>query len=326
MKLKPHYLIIVGLTLTILCLGRVAWDKHQILKLHEQFNEELMEANLEIGKAKTRFGEVEKYSKDLEKGIKEEIARNKANINMIGKLKAELKRTKKIKGRKTRVVYREEKRIEVERDVIPGLLYQAIDNKTLVPIVNLEGQFTDHRLTVKTKLSSYPNDKNDVRFDFNYTLRLRISANIVQTITPTGAVNHYVELHEVDETGKKVGKFKTTSFDVTVVDQRSNRFYWWLPRTDVGMAVTGNLSGIRPGGSVGLSIFGYGATRDDLSWRILRPSVGAGESLIIGLSPFVYNIADLLPIFTNIWIGPHLTYTVDNNNPYRLGLFIGAML
>ena len=87
-----EYLIIGVLTLgLVLCGGLVV--KMKLDKLHaeevsSELNKKLMEANLEIGRAESEFGDASQHIKHLEKHLKKEIKERNALLTRYGELKA----------------------------------------------------------------------------------------------------------------------------------------------------------------------------------------------------------------------------------------------
>src|SRR5688572_27558057 len=74
-----------------LLLGKVWLQNRSLGQANTQLNAELMQANLEIGRAKSQWGEAQRYLKDLNKEIQDEIKLRDAHLTRIGQLEAELK-------------------------------------------------------------------------------------------------------------------------------------------------------------------------------------------------------------------------------------------
>jgi hypothetical protein len=311
-------------------LGKVGCDNMKLEERTSQLNAELMQANLDKGRAETQFGNAEKYIGELEESIQEEIKAREAEVTRYGELSARYTALKKKKqATKTEIVYRDGPVVEVPADLklVTGLLYQATSPTTLVSIGELFGEYQDHRLYINARVLPFPNEERSTKWEFGYQLNLKLQAQFVETITPTGAINHYAKIYEVDETGKKVGEFKLDSFKYVVENPNQKQWFWWAPHLDVGaLGMAGTLPPrFTTGGSVGVSFFGYGLTVNDLDWRVLRVSLDLSDGLPgIGLSPVAYNLGALIPLISNLWIAPHVHYGLEGE--WKAGLFIGAVL
>lgn len=314
-----------GLVFSILLLGKIACDKQELSSTNSKLNEELMKANLEIGKAHTRFGEANRYVKELEQVIQDEIKKNNAKATMVGKLKARLRVVKNLK-RKTKIIYKNKNTIiSKDLDLTPGLLYQAISTNELKEVDRIPVNYIDHRLNFQGDIISYENIDSKARLKGNYKLTLNVAATIVKTIAPTGAVNNYISIYEIDDKDRKIAKFDVVNYDVVVVDERKERLSYWVPRIDLGISTTTSLSSQLYGISVGVSFMGYGKSEDRLKWRFVRPSLEVSDTTAIGFSAFSYNVGTLLPLFSNLWISPHMNREI-NTNKYRIGFVLGAVL
>jgi hypothetical protein len=68
--------------------------------------------------------------------------------------------------------------------------------------------------------------------------------------------------------------------------------------------------------SVGLSFFSYGGESKD-RWRFVRVGVGGmvNSGVDVTLSPVMYNIGNLVPIFSNTYVHPFIGYNITNARP-----------
>jgi hypothetical protein len=327
-------LVSIGLSVTLtLCmglLGKVGCDNMKLEKRTSQLNAKLMEADLEIGRAETQFGSAQKYIKELEKTMQTEIKARKAEITRYGELNAQYKALKsKQAGRRTKIIYRDglEIRLPAKLKLTEGMLYQAVSSNTLISIKELEGEFKDHRLHINAKALSAPNHKDYIKWEFSYDLDLKLEAQFIETITPTGAINHYSKLYEIDEDGNRQGEFTIKRFQFVVENPNQKSLFWWAPHFDVGALgmLQLPLPQFTTGGSIGVSISGYGLTVNDLDWRFLRFSFDLSDGLPgMGLAPMAYNLGRLMPLISNLWVGPHVGYSLNSN--WKIGLFMGAVL
>lgn len=317
--------LVLALLLTLGLLGKVAYGNYQLEESNSQLNEELMTANLEIGKAETRFGNAQKFIKELEENLAIAIKKNNEVVDAYGKLEAEYI-VEKSKKSKAKVVY-QDRVLEVyttDFDILKGMLFQGVSDKGLVLVESVEGGYKDLRLKATCKFTPKKGEL-EIPFDFSYKLHMSISAQIVKTHTKSGAVNYYVNLYETDKEGKKIGKLELKSFSMTTVDERAPQLFLWAPHLDIrGMA--GLRAGLSPqwGLSIGVSAMGYGLTENDLSWRFLNASIDLSSSIGIGFAPFQYNLGEVVPLISNLWIGPHIGFNIDQE--WYVGGSLGAQL
>lgn len=313
----------VGLT------GKIAWNKFQLNKANAALNEQLMKANLEIGRAHTKFGDADRYAKELEKALKDEIDERDADLTRYGELLLEYKTKGKHQG-KGKIVYVQGPKTEGDK-FETGQLYQATDNRTLIKIESIGETYSDHRIEATCNFIPPIEPELLIGFEFDYELHLKFAGQLVETITPSGAINHYFTMWEIDETGERIGKVDIIDYTTVVTDQRSKKFFWWAPHVDIGLIAGGGFpGGLVGGGSMGFSVMGYGLTDNDLQIRMLRLAVslsGAmGSKLLpgIGVTPAQYNLGEHIPLISNLWVGPHVGYKLDGS--WFLALEVSAVL
>jgi hypothetical protein len=317
----------VALTLSMGLLGKVGCNNMELKERTSQLNTELMQSNLALGRAETQFGNAQDYANDLEKGIQEEIDAREAEITRYGELVARFELLRKRKVR-TRVVYKTKKEIKLhDINVNKGALYYAAASNLLREIRQLTGFLEDDIIRIDGKVIATLGADGYFPFEFDYKLKLRFGLKFVETRLPTGGINHYAEVYTLDAKGKRIEKLEIERFQMVVEDPSSGQWFWWAPHLDVGAigAVKLTPPGFLPGGSLGVSFMGYGLTKNDLEWRALRVSVDiADRQPAIGLTPGLWNAGSLIPLISNLWIGPHVLYLPPES--WAIGLFIGAVL
>lgn len=321
------YVLTAALTLSLGLLGKIGCDNHRLNQRTTQLNAELMQAKLEIGRAETNFGDAEKYIDELEEAIQAEIAERDAEITRYGQLQARYKALEKRKVR-TKVVYREKViKVPKELKLTAGYLYEAIAEDTMLPVKQLVGELKDHRIHIIGKVKPYANSDRHIPLHIGYELDFKLRGVFAETHTPTGAINHYITLYEVDEEGNDIGLFSLTEYKVIVQKPDQKRWFWWTPHLDIGLLGMAGSDPLRfaAGGSLGVSFMGYGRTMNDLDWRVLRLSADLSDGTAgLGFTPVLYNMGTFIPLISNLWIGPHLEYALKPE--WRLGIFLGAVL
>lgn len=287
--------------------GWNAWQKGELRAVNAQLNEQLMQANLDLGRAHTQFGDVQKKLDLIESDLQESIKLRDEYLTMYGELRAKYDakgegKTVYLPGA-TEVI---EVPIESEMAFNQWHFYWAETKKTLRDLgAAMPSGFEDHRIFIKTAL--FTDTTGEITFGYNYQLKLQLLGELVQTTTESGAVNHYLTLWELDAKGDKVGKFQLTKFDVVVNDNRVGKFFLFAPHLDLG-AVGGYDGEPVLGGSVGVSLAGYGYTKNDLAWRFGRVGMTLAEKPGLELSPVLFNLGGPIPLVSNIWVGPAATF------------------
>ena len=309
-------LVVVSLLLGGL-LVKTFLDNRELSDSNSRLNEELMQSNLELGKARTQFGEANAKLKELDDNLKAALAKNKELITAYGILKARFE----AQGGNTNIPIPLPDKPVDPLNLEENSLYLSLSKDKLLPLgKGLAAQFKDHRIEALTMLETEPS----LHFSFAYKLKLEIGGQLVQTITPSGAVNHYLSLYELVN-GQKAGRFQLESFEVLVVDQRVSRFFLWAPHLDIAAIVGWN--GLEPqyGASLGISFMGYGLTYNDLSWRFLRLGLTIpNERIGLDLAPVLWNLGGPLPLVSNLWIAPFASLTFPNF--WGGGLILGVVL
>lgn len=324
--LKIQYVLYVMLGLALFTAGKLAYNNYKIRAITSKLNQELTEAKLEIGRAKTEFGNAEKYIKTLEEKVQQEIKARKAAITRIGWFKGRLKIARKnLKSKKGNTEYIDKPIIIKGKPLYKtGMIYQALSPRKLVPVRRVDRYFADHRLQAQVSILPKPNLGLDIPTSLQYQLTLSFRGELAETLLPSGGRNFYLNIFETFQ-GKDLGKVELSELKVIVKDERKPHFMW-TPHLDVGVLPFFRLKAkeLRAGGSVGISLFGFGLTKNDLSWRFLRLSTDIQESIGAGLSPVVVNLGQALPLVSNIWLSPHFSYFINRGS--SLGLFLGGVL
>ena len=112
---------------------------------------------------------------------------------------------------------------------------------------------------------------------------------------------------------------------------RSNGFFWWNPKLDLGVFGGGVVYGggdlFSFGGEFGFSLSSYGATKVDSIWRFFRFGIGYDaerHTARFSLAPVMFNLGRTLPLLTNLYIIPQLGFDTDGG--LSVGLGFGVQL
>ncbi len=280
--------------ISIFCFVEFKYYNSKLDKLTQQNSTLLMAGDLNLGRATTTFGDPKKA--DLDQDIQKDIASRNGSVESISKVEAHYE----AHGTGTLVAPPPEIRI-----VSGGCT-----------LVSVPFEFHDFRLRASG---------DAVKKTFQYHLDQKFEVISAETKLPGGAVNNYVELYELDNNQKRIGKLQLTKFEV-VKRQTQPRFLFWDPALDIafgGMISRNKEVGMF--GSLGLSIMSYGREKD-LSWRFIRLGVGIDtHGIDLSVAPFQYNFAQPIPLINNLFLTPAIVYTIDNKQ-YSLGLGVAAIL
>jgi len=319
---KIAIIILSGLlVLSIILGGKAVYDRFKYSDLNDSLNEELMSARVEIGKAKTEFGNAQDKIGELQKDLKKAINDNNELIVAYGKLKIKYDAVSGGSGSGT---VEPGQPVEPGEKYKPGAWYAAVDEQKLLRLEGISIDYSDHRMSLSSK--AWPGkDWSTYSTRTDYKLNLKFSGQLVQTMAPSGAVNHYLQLNELDDTGKVIGKLTVEEFSVIVSKPKWKSWFLWCPHLDVGVFLglsTGlDFSG---GASVGFTVGGYGLTKNDLSWKFVRLGADiSGDTIGLSISPAQYNIAELLPLISNLFMGPYFSAMADGSKSFGLTLSVG---
>ena len=294
-------------------------------------NENLMKAKLEIGRAKTSFGNASKNVEKLETALKKDIEEKNSLVTRYGNLEA---RYNKLKNKRVNATVTIDEEVDLKTcdslDLKEGQLYIVRDQQ-LGELAIFAGKYTDERIDISCSVIPEVTSSGSIPFDIAYTLTLSLKGEILETITPSGAINNYINIYEIDREGEVIGKLEINNFNMIIDDQRTPKFFWWSPRVDIGLGLgvktSSSLTNISLEGSasLGLSLMSYGLSESDSLWRFNRLGLDIGEEISIGYTPALYNIGSDLPLFRNLWIGGFGHYGLKSKDK-TLGLILGASL
>ena len=318
--------LIAALVLSLGLLGKIGWTNYQLKNRTKTLNSELQKANLEKGQALTLIGDANGMVSKLEEELQDSVKDLGLQVTRYIELEAKYKVLRKKRGNAT-VEYYPGPPIEVGCtgfELTRGLYYEALTDKTLIKVQSIVGRYKDHRLQAKCIFVPRPNRSRLLPFLLSYSLEMKFKAQLIETISKTGAINHFVNIYEVTPEGNK--KFKLSHFEVVVQDERAPRFHWWAPHLDVGGLGLITIPGakFKPGASLGVSFMGYGRTENDLSWRFPRLSLDISDEPAIGFSPVLYNVGGPLPLVSDLWLSPHIGWMFPEGG--YAGLLISSVL
>lgn len=294
-------------------------------------NDELMRANLELGRAQTAIVEQDTLHRtaiaQLNQAIQDEIKKRKALITMYAQLEAAYN-TEKKRADGLATTLEEILKTGNTADLKPGTLFYKRTDGLLVEVKQLNWNYKDFRITLEGDMTpnGIKDEKLEVKYSTTYQLHQKFKVKVVGTKLPTGAINHYAELFELDDKGAEVGKLQLTSFDVQITSEKlKRRWSWWNPKLDVGLGVGVTHKGSFDwSASVGFSLMSYGYTNYDIELRVLNIGAslhGSGKPGI-DFTPIQYNIVRGLrfKVLSNIWLGPTMGIDLDNKWTFQLSI------
>lgn len=323
MGLDRKTLLVVGLS--ILCAVLIWYGISSTLnarrqaQLAELNKQELMQANEKLGKAKTEFGNVEAELKKANQETKDWINRYNGKVAEVGFFSGKLEAYVQY-GKGQKIVYVPDKTtiiregatqpVVVNGDNGGGEMIDTLGDAIWID-TNNDGK-PDKKLQGKIALS-YKDYRLDISVDvlknlFDYKLHQNFKGEWVKAILPNGAVTHFLRIYELDDKGNKSNPMQITDFKVTVEDQSGGKkhFYIWDPQIDFGFnASTSGVLNSVTGTEIGVSVMGYGKTKDDNDWRFARVSVASTKKgVVINAAPVCWNAGKKIPMVKDLLLCP----------------------
>jgi len=276
--------------------------------LRESYTALASEADLDKGRAKTEIGVLKNKNKLLSADIQKEIKARKAKETLYANVVAELK----AKGKGKLII----RKVPVEKIVI------VKQDGTVEPITSLPFTYKDFRIDIKGDV---------VKKEFEYDLHQQFEVQLLETKDKHNVVNHYAELHELNRlTGKRVGQLKLTKFQVTTEPPKGEvvQFNWWDPKFTLGLYYQSSLKFDKRSivFDAGVSAMSYGK-KNHPYLRVMRLGISTyvGDP-VITFSPVQLNIAERLPLFSNIWFTPNLGYRLSSDPAWLIQLGVGVTI
>jgi hypothetical protein len=139
-----------------------------------------------------------------------------------------------------------------------------------------------------------------------------------------GTTLFYHTVTAYNKTTEKSKKLTVVSSEYKEILEDTTAFHWWAPQLDFNL--DNNLFPAREkdyykfGGSVGLSLMGYGQNTSDLTWRFLHIAAGLHtQTAYLTVTPVKYNIGKNIILFNDLWIGVGVSYSKDFGLNISLG-------
>lgn len=297
LKYLPWVLVIIGFIGTIVYYNK---QKSNLSDLISIKNEELQQADLTIGRARTEILNQKEVSKaaieNIDKQWKDEINKRKALIVAYGELQIRLNVERQKVKTITEIVYRD-KNTEKKITIPKNKLFVLTEDNKYQQVESLSYSYSDFRISI---------NGDAVRETLSYKLHQKFQGQLVETKLPTGGSNHYIKIYEVDDKNKKVAELELSKFEVLKAEDLPNKMMWWNPKLDLGIG--GGINQLlQPTltGELGFSISSWGKTEDDITWRFFRFGVGTtNHGFSLTASPAQLNIGKFLPLISNLWVTP----------------------
>lgn len=170
---------------------------------------------------------------------------------------------------------------------------------------NVVSKLYNHELSVNTAVSR---DEGSGRYDIVSKADFILRSPSLNT---NGEKNWYKVPYPLTITGGKA------FVDPTEPNQLKPKFHWWAPHLNMSIDFNREIS---PG--LGVSLAGYGVTKNDLDWRFVNLGAHYNETdgVEATLVPAMYR--PFSNILSNTYIGPGIQFG-DNGIGYFLGLQVG---
>ena len=313
-----------ALVIALTGVGYLIYNRYQMSETNDLLNSELMEANLEIGRAHTLYGNAQAKNEKLQKDLQDYLKKNNELIVAYGELEAKYDAVVNNTEVPTDVTTGDPIACDVP-SFSRGMLYEAITENTLTPVDSLQGAYQDHRLFIGCLVKPYPNSDRNIPMFIGYNLHLSIGGQVVETYTESGAVNHYVNLFELDDKGNRVGEFKLSRLEFVVNKPDKSKFFWFNPKLDIGVfAGYAFDKSFTTGGTLGMSFMSWGLTENDLTFKFLRLGLDASSNRFgVSFAPAMWNAGSVIPVISNLWVSPAVTFAFSGAHSLSLQLTVG---
>ena len=231
--------------------------------------------------------------------VEKKIKQNKAKVKNTGTIKGSLagKTSKGKSDKKVIAIIPNDQNQYFEKDIKNGDLIWA--SATFFPNKDADNQW----LTVIPK------------FSFNTTVTRAEDRN--------GTITNYAEM-TLSSNGKTI-PINIDSANFKEIRPVGNQMFWFDPHLDFGLGWSTNTFGPE----LGVSLSGYGITKNDLIFR--GPEIGVGFSWNNNnatntqsktwafVEPIEFNVGRYLPLLSNVWMGPEVTVPFSTNVTNSLG-------
>tara|TARA_B100000809_G_scaffold265600_1_gene324945 strand:+ start:314 stop:1303 length:990 start_codon:yes stop_codon:yes gene_type:complete len=270
------------------------WQNQKLLEdLEGNVRTQVKTFNSSLGRSETRLLRKHKALNALIKQIPTDIRKDletwKSEIKSLSRFRIENK-TKKVVGK---VTPRRPRRVRGRSSKLPE---KPSESKT--PVSNSKRcnwNYSDWRLDAE-----YSGDCDSGTF--GYQLHQNFEGMLIEGSNLSGSPS-YVRVWELDKKGKRIKPpLFVQEFSTIKALKSIEKFHWLAPHLDVGVSLSvGTSPEVLP--TLGVSLSGYGATKDDLKWRFLRGGVEVNEEGVgVSLCPALYNVGKPLPLVSNIWV------------------------
>lgn len=208
-----------------------------------------------------------------------------------------------------------------------------------------DGRLVDvHRYTERTQTKRLQDSNTasvaDVTFDaakkkpWDYKLfGKKYNLTTVVSKKDSGQLNfHHTLKYQTEVDGDKQFPISIASSEFKQV-QLGSKMYWLNPRLDIGIyagikALDVSVFGNDPtlasvGADLGLSVSSYGENKLDSWWRFFRFGAGYNanrRAFQLSFAPALFNLGKVLPLISNMYIGPNLGIDTGGGMTVNLGL------
>lgn len=152
--------------------------------------------------------------------------------------------------------------------------------------------------------------------------KIEFKANVIEAISKDGKPSRTVEAW-AENSYSTVSKGKKYPIDLYISDwaiKKPPKSFMWNPNLNLSMLA--EVDSFFPG--LGVSLCSYGKTKKDVDWRFVNVFVGAANDyndVMVGVIPVSYNVANHLPLVSNIFVGPFIG-TDFKEEIYGLGVSV----
>lgn len=201
--------------------------------------------------------------------------------------------------------------------------YKGKVDKQHYEFKKIYGKDTDGKQFPVAWVMFYPNQTEDKQwksgvYPLEYHNRVVIAENAERT---DSIIQAWVMNNQMKEVRGREFPIKVDSVE-WIKRKKETKEWYFNPRLSLGGAF-----GEEMYPNLGLSMFSYGRTKTDMDWRILQVGVGAdNDDTYFHFSPAEYNIGHWLPLVDNIFVGPFVGVSSDEDASTIWGMLLDVPL
>jgi hypothetical protein len=266
-------------------------SKHDLQAILDEQNRkfEKLAENIVVANTQINSKLLKEETEKLDKKITDRIDKNEEKIFQIGTVVARTRQLVNLKEKSDKE-------------------YKGKKDKDSYFFKKLYGEDVNGKTYDLAWVMYYPNRPEEERWKYG-VYGNDVNIKVVQTEQLSGAINNYSEAYITND---KIEEMKGKEFPINIAKSEfiqkkiTEKSWMFVPAIDMGASITSN-------GDIGvashISLFGYGRSKKELDWRFCGIGMAGNDQSFWGeFYPFSYNIGHHIPLMSNLWIHPIVSY------------------